>query len=272
MTGAAATKAKEAADDLLDWLNRQSVRSRAPTPAGPLESVLDGRVAWPEADPKERKPVVEATNLAGTSRNHAVTSETFAAVPVMRLPTTDWLHHRLTITGPATEMGRFRQAAAGAGIIPWHFDLERMEEEYFHLLVAPEQRSLSVAGARIFARQLRDAVQRRHDLAVSSVGRSQTCPFDLQALIPVPNDILAFGPDEPTALAWLWENWGTTEALRHVAEESVRAHDAAVSGDGETMFRVSFWSADWTPWRALKTLRLRWTALRFDIRPTYDLP
>ena len=271
MTGAAAIKATEAADDLLDWLDRQSARSRAASPPGRPKTVSDGRGEEPAADPKHRPLVVDRTNQAGLSRDHAIQSQSFAAVP-MRLPTTDWLPHRLAITGPATEMGRFRQAAAGAGIIPWHLDLDRLEEGYFHLLVAPEQRSLSVAGARIFARQLRDAVQRRHGLAVSRIGRSQACPFDLHALVPVPDEILALGPDEPAALAWLWENWGTTESLRHVAEETVRAPNAAVSGDGETMFRVSFWSADWTPWRALETLRLRWPTLRFDIRPSYDPP
>jgi len=188
----------------------------------------------------------------------------------MRLPTPDWLHHRLTLTGAAAEAGRFRQAAAGAGIIPWRLDLERLEEEYFHLLVTPERRSLSVAGARIFARQLRDAVGRRHDLVVSRVGHSQACPFDLHALIPVPREILALGPDEPQALAWLWAHWGTTEALRHVAEAA--APDPAVANDGEAVVRLSFWSADWTPWQALRAIASGWPTLRFEIRPTYDPP
>ena len=145
-----------------------------------------------------------------------------------------------------------------------------MEEDYFHLLVAPEQRSLSIADARIFARQLRDAVQRRHDLAVTRVVRSQAQPFDLHALVPVPGDILALGPDEPKALAWLWENWGTTQSLRHVAGEAVRPADGEITGEAETAFRLSFWSADWTPWRALKILEVGWPRLRFDVRPTYD--
>lgn len=37
----------------------------------------------------------------------------------------------------------------------------------------------------------------------------------------------------------------------------------------ETVFRVSFWSADWTPWRALATVRARFPALRFDVQPHY---
>ena len=55
----------------------------------------------------------------------------------MRLAHTDWLHHRLAIIGAADQLAAFRRAAAGAGIIPWQIDLDRMEEDVFHLLVAP---------------------------------------------------------------------------------------------------------------------------------------
>jgi len=34
---------------------------------------------------------------------------------------------------------------------------------------------------------------------------------------------------------------------------------------------LSFWSADWTPWRALATVAVAWPALRFDVRPTYGV-
>jgi hypothetical protein len=141
----------------------------------------------------------------------------------LRLVHTDWLYHRLTIAGPQEEVAAFRAAARGAGIIPWHLDLDRIEEDCFHLLVsppAPRQRTLSLAGARIVAGQLRDAVGRRHDLAVARVGRSRACPFDLHALVPVPSVLLRLGPDDAASLAWLWEHWGTTQALRHVAENT----------------------------------------------------
>ena len=39
---------------------------------------------------------------------------------------------------------------------------------------------------------------------------------------------------------------------------------------GEAVFRVTFWSADWTPWRALAQLAARWPTLRFALRPSYD--
>ena len=38
----------------------------------------------------------------------------------------------------------------------------------------------------------------------------------------------------------------------------------------ETVFRVTFWSADWTPWRALTQLAAQWPTLRFAVRPSYD--
>ena len=58
------------------------------------------------------------------------------------------------------------------------------------------------------------------------VGVSQACPFDLHALVPVHDHVLRLGPDDPTALAWLWEHWGTTQSLRHVAEDVAADQDA----------------------------------------------
>jgi hypothetical protein len=159
-----------------------------------------------------------------------------------------------------------RAAAAGAGVIPWTLDLDRMEEDLFLMLAARssgQARTLSLEGARLLAAELRDAVARRHALAVARVGRSTAAPFDLHALVPVPADILRLGPDHPDAVVWLWAHWGTTEALRHVALRP---------GGDERAFPVSFWSADWTPWRALTTLRAAWPALRIEIRPIYEGP
>ena len=100
---------------------------------------------------------------------------------------------------------------------------DRLEEDLFHLLVAGPSRSLSLAGARILAGQLRAAAAGRHALALARVGHSHACPFDLHALVPVPDAILRRGPDDPEALAWLWTHWGTTEMLRHVAEDEATA-------------------------------------------------
>jgi hypothetical protein len=120
---------------------------------------------------------------------------------------TDWLFHHLKIIGPADVLRSFQQAACGAGVIPWHLDLDRLQEDVFLLLAAPPQpqaRMLGATGARILAEELRARVARWHEIAVARVGSSLACPFDLHALLPVPSEILRLGPDHPQALLWLW--------------------------------------------------------------------
>jgi len=276
----AAAQATEAADALLDWLNTQAPRA---APSGrPLVPADPGRPEQRGVEPVTLPaalsgPLISADAVERASLRRAPAS--CPSTPIMRLPSPDWLHHRLTISGPPEAVAAFKRAAGGAGIIPWHYDLDRMEEDFFHLLVAPPTpegggqapRQLSIAGARIFARQLREAVGYRHDVAVRAVGTSRACPFDLHALVPVPAWLLALGPDEPQSLAWLWEHWGTTEALRRVIDESGDpAVGTASPNAAPENWQLSFWSADWTPWRALHHLGLGWPALRFDCRPTYD--
>jgi len=167
----------------------------------------------------------------------------------------------LTITGPGDILHEFRVVAAGSGTVPWVLDLERMQEDFFHVLAGAGQ--LSLEGARVLAGQVRDAVTRRHGRAVARVGHSLACPFDLHALVPVAANILCLGPDHPDALDWLWAQWGTTQALRHVTA----ADD--IGQPTKELVEVRFWSADWTPWRALEKIRAAWPLLRFDLRPDY---
>lgn len=112
---------------------------------------------------------------------------------------TDWLSRRLLVSGPAEQVAGFRLEAAGAGIIPWHLDLDRMEEDFFLRLVASpgHARTLSLDGARLLAAELRDPVARRHALAVARVGRSAACVFDLHALVPCPRPFSASAPITP---------------------------------------------------------------------------
>ena len=139
-----------------------------------------------------------------------------------------------------------------------------MEEDVFLRLAAPkgQARTLSLDGARMLAAELRDAVARRHALAVARVGCSRACCFDLHSLVPVPGEILRLGPDHPDALQWLWTHWGTNDTLRHVTLAPATTASSC---------RVSFWSADWTPWRALAAVEARWPALRFEAKPRYEL-
>ena len=104
---------------------------------------------------------------------------------------------------------------------------------------------------------------------MAQVGRSRACPFDLHVLEPVPAAILALGPDHPQALAWLWQHWGTTQALRQVVVLA-EPHEAEAVGAGLAVLRLGFWAADWTPWRALAAVAADWPQLRFETRPLYD--
>ena len=262
----AALKADAAAEHLNAWLQQ---------PRGPVPEA--GRAVSRSGD----RPLAEAVSTPGvTALNDATPDRAGPSFPCtgragagtpMRLAHTDWLHHHLVVTGPADALAEFQADASGAGTIPWQLDGDRMAEDLFHLLVsppAPQRRRLSLTGARELARQLREAVELRHAAACARVGHSRACAFDLHALMPVPPDILGLGPDGPGALAWLWAHWGTTASLRHVAVAPAQVLRTPLPAGTATM-TISFWSADWTPWRALAAVRARWPTLYFDIRPTY---
>jgi len=274
-----AERAVEAADVLTAWLDGFAATPRpgamrAGAIAGDAEDASEGekldgkddRTVFPPGRPRAH------TDVAGTRESGRATGE------VLSLPNSDWLYHHLAITGLADELARFRAAAAGAGVIPWHFDLDGAQEDLFHLLVAPpapHPRVLSAVGARIVAGELRDAMERQHAMALARVRSSRTCPFDLHALLPVPDAVLALGADHPEALAWLWEHWGTTRGLRRVEmipapRSRVHLDEDAASMPGQGAFHLGFWSADWTPWRALVRLAETWPTLRFEVQPLYD--
>jgi len=124
---------------------------------------------------------------------------------------------------------------------------------------------LSLAGARALARQLRNAIETNQQRVAAAVGRVRTCPFDLHALLPVPDRILHLGPDDTASVDWLRLHWGVVQALRHVRLKT--------GGDRRlrrsARLEYEFWSADWTPWSAIQSVRRRWPALVFDVRPDY---
>jgi len=262
----ATANAAATADALLAWLGTQARSGAAVAPSesdGHSEgtaSAYDSAGGDGVADALTHDVPVTASAAGASTIATRPTERTEAECRAasMRLAHTDWLHHRLAIIGMAEQLAAFRRAAAGAGVIPWQLDLDRTEEDVFHLLAAPstQPRTLSVAGARVLAGQLREAVGRRHERAVARVGTSQACPLDLHALVPVPDEMLRHGPDDPVALAWLWEHWGTTQPLRHVAEDVVANQEArrgSMLAAEQDAIHVTFWSADWTPWRALES-------------------
>jgi hypothetical protein len=183
------------------------------------------------------------------------------AADVLCLPNPEWLPHLLTVAGPAACVTAFRAAARGPGCVAWRCDYGQLAEDWFHQLLAPHPaaRGISVPGARIAAGQMRALVETLETQAVDCADPAR-CPLDLNALVPIPDALLRLGPEDPAVLAWLWANWGTTWMLRDVTAAPVG--DAAVLlPAGHTAVSYRFWSADWTPWRALAAVRRRWPLL-----------
>ncbi|WP_424140630.1 hypothetical protein [Roseomonas chloroacetimidivorans] len=180
----------------------------------------------------------------------------------------DWLYNRLTVSGPAERVAQFEAAAAGPGVIPWVLDLAELEEDYLLPMAAPQDgvRAISLAGAKILARRLREAVALNHQRALARMATDRSCPFDLHRLLPIPASVLALGPEEGASRDWLRGHWGVTRPLRHV-----EALPSTLDGRRKRMgqMRVGFWSADWSPWGALARLRRAWPDLSLDLRPDY---
>lgn len=179
-----------------------------------------------------------------------------------------WSYHRLTAGGPAGEVAAFAGAARGAGVVPWRLDLDGVEEGVFALAISrpPASRSLDVQGCRILARQFRDRVAAHHARAAASVGVSRACPFDLHALLPVPEAVLDLGPTHPEALAWLREHWGTTDAPRRAAALEEPGPGRRLPR-GHAVVGYGFYTvAGEAPRAAVVRLGVRWPGLRFALR------
>jgi hypothetical protein len=186
---------------------------------------------------------------------------------ILCLPNPEWLPHQLTVLGPGADLTDFRAAARGPGFLPWSCDYQRWGEDWTNQLLTrcSRSRELSAHGARWLAREARALIEGL-DLAAADRSADATCPLDLHALVPLPAALLRLGPEEPAVIAWLWEHWGTTWMLRRVQEIPVgRAEILVPQGEAAVCYR--FWSADWTPWRALEAVRRRWPSLTLHVRP-----
>ncbi len=179
-----------------------------------------------------------------------------------------WLYHHLTVSGPAEPVAAFSEAARGAGVIPWQQDFARIEEDVFLRAVAqpPETRRLTVAGCRILARQFRERVESRQAKACARVGHSLACPFDLHVLLPVPVALLALGPTDPAALAWLSAHWGVTAGLRQVVVRK-RPTPGRRLPARHAVIGYGFFTDAETPHAAIAQLHDRWPALQFSLVP-----
>jgi hypothetical protein len=174
----------------------------------------------------------------------------------------DWLLNLLTVSGPAEEVARFREAARGTGCMPWHLDLDHEEARIFAPMAA------AGAEARMLARQIREVLAARHDRILTRWAERGLCPFDLHRLIPIPDHILQLGEDDPASEGWLRTHWGTTRMLRAVW---IREDGADRRLRRKAEIAYEFRSADWTPWQAILRLRRDWPKLVFTVQPRYDV-
>jgi hypothetical protein len=242
-----------------------------------IETVpLLGGLAAPDVTPTEAEPPPApkprrqpaTRSRSSQAKDASRNAESAEAGEVLALPQPEWLFHHLSVSGPPEEILRFREAAAGPGILPWPVDYAALEEDLFLMLMHGDarQRELSAAGAHVLAARLRQVIERRNAEAAQTP--RHIVAFDLHALLPVPGPVLDLGADHPRVLQWLWRHWGTTRPLRGVTmlpDDQGRADPAPIA-----QFRVAFWSADWTPWPAFRRLGADWPALRFEVRPRYD--
>ena len=182
--------------------------------------------------------------------------------------TPDWRFHHLTLSGPSADAIDFAAAARGPGIVPWHLDLAGIEEDVFNLAVgsAITQRSLTVDGCRILARQFRQRVAARQQRAAALLGSSRACPLDFQTLLPVPEAVLQRGPTDPRALLWLSENWGMTDSPRHVRQCENPSIGRRLPAGHQTI-GYSFFTRGETPHAAITHLAARWPSLAFRLQP-----
>lgn len=179
-----------------------------------------------------------------------------------------WLYHHLVVTGPADGVRDFASAARGTGVTPWRLDGDAMEEDVFNIAVSrpPKERGLDVEGCRILARQVRERAEAREarDRARAAAGR--TCPFDLHALLPVPEAVLRLGPAHPVSLAWLGEHWGVAGRPRHVTALPDPGPGRRLPRGAGIVGYGFFTATGETPVPAVARLAAGWTALRLALR------
>jgi hypothetical protein len=211
------------------------------------------------------KPLPDAGKFKPKPRGRRPAAAARAATPATA---PDWRYHHLTISGPAEIVEKFAVAARGSGVIPWQLDFAAIEEDVFVRAVSQpaRERTLTVEGCRILARQFREKVEARQARAAALIGRSFACPFDLQVLLPVPASILPLGPDHPNALAWLGENWGMIDAPRQVTVRDKPTMRRRLPKD-HRVIGYGFFTHGETPLAAITQLAARWPALRFALVP-----
>lgn len=179
----------------------------------------------------------------------------------------EWLYNELLITGPEEELKLFAVAARGPGVTPWRINYDKIEEDIFNIAVSrpPPLRLLDIEGCRILARQFSERVAARQARANARIGKSKACPFDLQTIIPIPENVLFLGASDPKAIEWLLENWGTADGLRQVQSLEKPSTGKRLPG-GHRTIGYSFFTINTSAEHAVSFIKEAWLGLRFTLR------
>ncbi|WP_284236254.1 hypothetical protein, partial [Gluconobacter cerinus] len=152
------------------------------------------------------RPLASGTgfSIAGSEPLEPLEPKTPLSRPLFN-PQPDWLAHVLTVTGSEAVLARFQAAAAGTGRLSWGPDVTSREDL---------SRSFPVGDARTAA--LIGQIVQSHTVLLEREAGSGSVPFDLNALCPMPLNLLSLGPASSMTQAWLWEHWGTSRPLQQV--------------------------------------------------------
>ncbi len=176
----------------------------------------------------------------------------------------DWFWNRLDVSGPQEDLQSFIHAAQGPGFVPWDWG-ETGDLEYTAALIrrggAP-----NLAAAEKLAHRYREKLWFAIEDARSAAERGLSIvPLDLNALIPIPSEILRTGHRRAGA-EWCRQNWGTAWPLRKVSFAfAYRRTGAKIEPVGQ----YEFIAGDWSPWAALVAIQEQWMGLKF--RLSYEL-
>ncbi len=181
----------------------------------------------------------------------------------------DWLWHRLEVTGPDQALQEFVMNAQGPGFVDWTWPPS--EEREYWAAIALRGGAPSPAAAAKLAKRYADYMW----WTIADARTAADCGYsiqalDLNALQPIPRKILRVGWRDG-GKDWCWQHWGTCLPLRKTSFRF--EHRPQRTKDGiEVVAVYEFASADWSPWRAIANWQRNSNALRFRLKPFYDIP
>ena len=150
----------------------------------------------------------------------------------------DWLRTLLTVSGPATEVGRFRAAARGTGAVPWHLDLDHEEAQLYAPMAA-----LRAPRHRRLARQLGEVIAARR-ACWRGRRRRALSPLDFTVDRGTGTTPSCRWEGAATAQRSLWAHWAAT---LHCARSGWRRTTRfAASAHGSVVYDPAL-PPDWTP-------------------------